>query len=43
MSYLKRSFLFSMCVVLFCTGFFGRNTLKVEHLGKITDCQGAHP
>jgi predicted Zn-dependent protease len=40
MSYLKRSFLFSMCVVLFCTGFFGRKTLKVEHLGKIKDCQG---
>ncbi len=40
MSYVKQSFLLSMCVVLLCTGFFGRKTLKVEHLGKITDCQG---
>jgi hypothetical protein len=23
-----------------CTGFFGWGSLKVEHLGKITDCQG---
>jgi len=40
MAYLKRSILFSIVLILACTGFFGRNTLKVEHLGKITDCQG---
>ncbi|MDD2599135.1 MAG: VIT domain-containing protein [Kiritimatiellae bacterium] len=40
MAYLKRSLIFSMFVFLACSESFGRNTLQVELLGKITDCQG---